>query len=72
MANTRLQSFLDAEGLTSARLESEAGISRQAMTKIRGGSDVRRKTMIRILAAARRLTGRLVRMEELFDLDASE
>lgn len=69
MARTRLQSFLVTEGLTSAQLEKEAGISRQAMTKIRAGSDVRRRTMLRILIAARTLTGRQVAVEELFELD---
>lgn len=66
---SRLQSFLDVEGITSARLEAETGISRQSMTKIRAGRDVRRKTMLRILTGVRNLTRRDVGIEELFDLD---
>lgn len=71
-ARTRLQRFLDAEGLTSAKLEKETNISRQAMTKIRAGQDVRRKTMLRILAGVRALTRRAVRMEEIFELDPED
>ena len=66
---TRLQEFLDRETLTSAQLEAATGISRQGMTKIRAGQDLRLRTMRRILDGARRLTGRNVRMEELFDLE---
>jgi predicted transcriptional regulator len=66
---TRLQSWLDAKGFTSAQLEEKTGISRQAMTKIRAGGDVRRKTMMKILKGARELNGGTVTMDELFDLD---
>src|SRR5437879_2790541 len=66
---TPLQAFLDANGLTSVQVEAEAKISRQTMTKIRGGRDVRRKTMLRILGAVRRLTGRKIKMQEIFNLD---
>jgi predicted transcriptional regulator len=66
---TRLQSWLDENELTSAQLEEKTGISRQAMTKIRAGGDVRRKTMMKILKGARELKGATVMMDELFDLD---
>lgn len=39
------------------------------MTRIRGGGDVRRNTMLRILRGARELKGEKVMMDELFDLD---
>lgn len=41
------------------------------MRKIRLGTDVRRTTMLRILRAARDLTGREVELNELFDLDVA-
>jgi hypothetical protein len=68
-AKTRLQKWLDAEGFTSAQLEAVTGISRQTMTKIRAGSDVRWKTMVRILRGVRTLSQRNVGMDEVFDLD---
>jgi hypothetical protein len=65
---TRLQRWLDENGFTSAQLETASGVGRQSMTKIRGGGDVRRKTMIRILRGARKLKPGTT-MDELFDLD---
>jgi len=69
---TRLQTFLDAHGFTSAQLEGATGISRQSMTKIRAGRDVRRKTMLKILQGLRSLTKRRVAMDEVFELDQAE
>jgi predicted transcriptional regulator len=66
---TRLQLWLDENGFTSAQLEEKTGIGRQSMTRIRGGGDVRRKTMMKILRGARELRGAKVTMDELFDLD---
>jgi transcriptional regulator with XRE-family HTH domain len=66
---TRLQAWLDEHGFTSVQLEEKTGIGRQAMTKIRAGRDVRRKTMLKILKGARELKGAVVTMDELFDLD---
>ena len=66
---TRLQLWLDENGFTSAQMEEKTGIGRQSMTRIRGGGDVRRKTMMRILRGARELKGVIVTMDELFDLD---
>jgi predicted transcriptional regulator len=67
--HTLLQKWLDANGFTSVQLEAVTGIGRQSMSRIRAGGDVRRKTMIRIVKGAARLTGRKVTMDELFDLD---
>ena len=67
--NSRLQRFLDAEGLTSAALEEKTGIARQSMAKIRAGRGVRIETMRRILRGVRELTGRAVTMNEIFDID---
>jgi hypothetical protein len=39
------------------------------MTKVRAGSDLRKKTMIRVARAASVLAARPVLMDELFDLD---
>ncbi len=66
---TRLQAWLDRNGFTSADLEGKTGIVRQSMTKIRAGGEVRRKTMLKILAGCMTLAGRKVSMEEIFDLD---
>lgn len=66
---TRLQHWLNANGFTSAQLEKASGIARQSMTKIRAGADTRKRTMLRILAAARTLKGPEVQMSELFDLE---
>lgn len=68
-AKTRLQQWLDDHEFTSAQLEAETGIARQSMTKIRRGQDVRMKTMLRILKAARRMKGPEVQITDLFDLD---
>lgn len=70
--STRLQRWLDANGFTSAQLEKEIGMSRPSMTRIRGGRDVRRRTMIRILAGCRALANRKVHMEEIFDLEPED
>jgi transcriptional regulator with XRE-family HTH domain len=69
LPQTRLQQWLDDRQLTSAQLETKSGISRQTMTKIRAGSDLRKKTMIRIARAASVLAATPVLMDELFDLD---
>jgi predicted transcriptional regulator len=66
---TRLQRWLNENGFTSVQLEEASGIARQSMTKIRGGADARKRTMLRILAAARKLKGPEVQMLDLFDLD---
>jgi predicted transcriptional regulator len=66
---TRLQQWVRENGFTSAQLEQASGISRQSMTKIRAGADARKRTMLRILSAARKLKGPEVEMLDLFDLE---
>jgi|tagenome__1003787_1003787.scaffolds.fasta_scaffold18736869_1 hypothetical protein len=66
---SRLQSWLAGNGFTSASLEVAIGMSRQGMTKIRGGADLRLSTMRRILRGARQIAKRDVQMGELFDLE---
>lgn len=69
---TRLQAFLDANGIPAARLEAAAGMSRQHLRRIRLGQDIRLSTARRILHALRRITGRKVAVEEIFDFDSEE
>ena len=72
---TRLQRWLNENEFTSADLERAirsatlTGISRQSMTKIRRGADVRQSAMIRIKQGASLLAQRPVAIEELFDFD---
>ena len=65
---TRLQSWLDRNGFTSAQLERATNMGRQDMGKIRMGRDVRRMTMLRILRGARKLSAD-VQLGDVFDLD---
>lgn len=62
-----VSAWLKREGLTSTRLEAATRISRQTMTAIRAGRDVRLSTMVKILHGARALSQRHVAIEELFD-----
>jgi hypothetical protein len=67
---TRLQSWLDRNGYTSAQLEASSGIARPSMRRVRKGSSVTQRTMLRILHGARALAARRVHVLELFDLDS--
>jgi hypothetical protein len=67
---TRLQAWLDRNGYTSAQLEAASGIARPSMRRIRKGSAVTQRTMLRILQGARMLARRRVNILELFDLDS--
>ena len=69
---TRLQDWLDQNGFQSVQLEAATGICRQSMTKIRGRREFHLRTMRRILRGARKLAGRPVQMQELFDLEPDE
>ena len=70
MAVTRLQSFLLVRGIPPARLERESGFSRKQLLRWRtDGTDIRRRHMVRLLCAARRITGEEIRMEELFVIE---
>lgn len=69
---TKLQRFLEAEGIRAAAIERRSGMSRPTFLRVRKGRDVRLSTMIRILRAVREEAGRRVRMEELFEIDPEE
>lgn len=64
-----ISSWLRREGHASRQLEDKCRISRQTMTAIRAGRDVRLSTMVKILSGARALTHRYVAIEELFDFE---
>ncbi|HWW61539.1 MAG TPA: hypothetical protein VN181_09240 [Thermoanaerobaculia bacterium] len=68
---TLLQRYLVSRGIPSAHVEREAHVSAKQMARWRfGRSDIRRKKMVRILGAVRKLAKDTdIRMEELFDLD---
>ncbi len=69
---TKLQRFLEAEGIRAAAIERRSGMSRPTFLRVRKGRDVRLSTMIRILRAIRQETGRRVRMDELFEIDPED
>lgn len=67
---TLLQLYLDRNGITSAKVEREAHVSRRQMARWRlATSDIRLRQMIRILRALRSITAKPVRMDEVFDLE---
>jgi predicted transcriptional regulator len=67
---TKLLTFLRENRIPSVRVEEAAGLSRQNMTKLKWGkTDPRLSTMRRVLGGVREVTGRAVRMEEIFDLE---
>jgi transcriptional regulator with XRE-family HTH domain len=67
-----ISAWLKREGLTSRQLEGACHISRQTMTAIRRGRDVRLSTMVKILRGARALSRRRVAIEELFDFEGAD
>jgi predicted transcriptional regulator len=69
---TKLQRFLDSEGISSAAIEKRSGIARPTLYHIRLGRDVRLSTMRRILRSIRKESGREVRMEEIFEIEPEE
>lgn len=68
----RLQRWLDRKGLTSAALEAASETSRTQMRHIRNGGNLTLEKMLRILAAARLISGEPVHILDLFDLDSDE
>jgi predicted transcriptional regulator len=66
---TKLQRFMQGEGITAAAIEKNANISRPSFYRIRKGQDVRLSTMLRVLRAVRVALGRRVKMDEIFELD---
>lgn len=66
---TRLQTYLDENGIPYVFVATEARVSREQLARWRlGRSDIRRKNMVRILGAVRKKTPD-ARIEDLFDLD---
>ena len=68
---TLLQAFLDLNGIPAARMAREAKASPRQMTRWRqrARANIGLKQMIGVLRAARRITGKPVRMDEMFDLE---
>ncbi len=67
---TRLLIYFRENGIVSARVEEATGMNRPNMTKLKWGRmDPRLSTMRRVLGGVRQVTGRPVRMEEIFDLE---
>lgn len=67
-----ISGWLQREHSTSRQLEEQSGISRQTMTAIKAGRDVRLSTMVKILSGARALAHRRVAIDELFDFDSAD
>lgn len=66
---TRLEHFIRAHDLLPNFIAEVAGVSRQHLLRIRfGQAEPTRPMMIWITVAVRRLSGRRVRVTELFDL----
>ncbi len=67
---TRLDAFLKANDIRPVDLTREAGISRQHILRLRNGEmEPRRKTIVAIVLACRRILRRDVQAAELFHLD---
>jgi len=68
---TRLQKWLDENGVSSARLERAAQLTKRSTIRYRRDPfpSITLPTMIRALRAARQLSGNRVEMNDLFDLD---
>jgi len=70
VAETRLDSFLRAQGIRPSHLAHEAGVSRQHLYRLRMGTmEPTRHMMILLATAARRILGRKVEVSEMFDLE---
>ena len=71
-AKTKLQAYLDREGIPAAWVEKKGGFARETFRRWRsGGVEMKRKQMVRVLGALQRITQKPIRMEEIFDLDPS-
>ena len=71
---TPLQAWISANGISSAKLERAAHVTKKSMIRYRRERHPRitLPTMIQILSAARRLSGKRVEMHELFVLEPDE
>lgn len=65
---SRLELWLEKNGFSSAQLEAACQMTHQQMGSIRAGRNVLLTTMIKIRIGASKLAGRVVAMDELFDL----
>jgi transcriptional regulator with XRE-family HTH domain len=66
---TRLEQFLQANGIKPGNLAEETGVSRQYLLKLRQGlSEPTRFMMVVLATGARRILHRKVRVQELFNL----
>lgn len=67
-----LERFLRSRGIKPASLAQESGYSRQHLLRVRKGEmDPTRACMAAIICALRRLTGKAVRPDGVFDFTAS-
>ena len=67
---SRLDSFLRKNKLKPVHVAREAGVSRQQLLRLRKGiANARIRTAVRLTLACGRLLGRLVALDELFDVE---
>jgi predicted transcriptional regulator len=69
MQLTKLQQYLDANGISASAVERASGMARASFRKVRQGRDPRLSTMCRILRAVRNAGQADARMADLFDLE---
>jgi predicted transcriptional regulator len=68
MQPTKLQKFMERNGITDTALSRESRVSVRQVNYIKlGEKDPRRDTIAAILAACRRLSGRPIAVTDLFD-----
>lgn len=73
MARTKLHRFMDERGITDTDLAQKSGISVRQVNYLKlGEKEPRLSTMIALLTATRRITGRSVRVTDLFDFSELE
>jgi predicted transcriptional regulator len=65
---TRIDEFPVCEGIDVTRWYTQAGLTRSFFNRIRAGDDFSIDTLLRLVRAARDLTGKDVRASELADL----
>jgi DNA-binding Xre family transcriptional regulator len=65
---TRIDRFRVKEGIDVTRWYTEAGLTRSFFSRIRAGHDFSVDTLLRLLKAAREITGKRVRATDIADL----
>jgi predicted transcriptional regulator len=69
MMETRLAEFMNANGITSEQLATQAGVATDSVRRIKiGRVDPKRPMIVWLTGAAARLLRRRVKARELFDL----